>query len=132
MILYYLLGLASAFIFSEWGGFLPTVLIVGVAAALVVEASIKRIYVLAFVLGIFHDLINGTLLGMTAIYLLIAVWGMLFVQKKFRKSLKTEDLSLVYKALDKAAKVNLIKKNKASRVKSRLTHLMTKSVKAAS
>ena len=86
MILYYLLGLASAFIFSEWGGFLPTVLIVGVAAALVVEASIKRIYVLAFVLGIFHDLINGTLLGMTAIYLLIAVWGMLFVQKKFRKS----------------------------------------------
>ena len=32
-----------------------------------------------------------------------------------------EALSMVYKALDKAAKTNLIKKNTASRLKSRLT-----------
>jgi small subunit ribosomal protein S20 len=34
-----------------------------------------------------------------------------------------EKLSAVYKALDKAAKTNLLKKNTASRLKSRLTKL---------
>lgn len=52
--------------------------------------------------------------------------------KKFKKMLKAEDLSWVYKKSDKAAKVHLITKNKAARLKSRLTHLMAKSVKAAS
>jgi len=42
-------------------------------------------------------------------------------------------LSTVYKLLDKAAKTNLIKKNKASRLKSRLTNqLKTKSTKTSS
>ena len=36
------------------------------------------------------------------------------------------ELPKVYKALDKAAKVNLIKKNKASRLKSRLSKLLDK------
>lgn len=54
------------------------------------------------------------------------------VIKRFKKSLKAEDLSLVYKKLDKAAKVNLIKSKKADRLKSRLTHLMARSVKTAS
>lgn len=36
------------------------------------------------------------------------------------------DLSKVYKTLDKAAKVNLIKKNTASRLKSRLSKLLKK------
>lgn len=35
-----------------------------------------------------------------------------------------KQLSLVYKKLDKAAKTNLIKKNKAGRLKSRLTRLL--------
>lgn len=35
-----------------------------------------------------------------------------------------EYLSEVYKKLDKAAKINLIKKNKASRLKSRLSRLI--------
>ena len=35
-----------------------------------------------------------------------------------------EYLSQVYKKLDKAAKINLIKKNKASRLKSRLSRLI--------
>ena len=50
--------------------------------------------------------------------------------KRFKKDLKSETLSLVYQSLDKAAKMNLIKKNKASRLKSRLSHLIAKSVKA--
>lgn len=54
------------------------------------------------------------------------------VIKKFKKSMNAEGLSLVYKKLDKAAKSNLIKKNKAARLKSRLTHLMTRSSKIAS
>ena len=37
-----------------------------------------------------------------------------------------ETLSKVYKALDKAAKTNLIKKNTASRLKSRLTKSINK------
>lgn len=37
-----------------------------------------------------------------------------------------EFLSQVYKKLDKAAKINLIKKNKAARLKSRLTKLLNK------
>ncbi|MFH1392946.1 MAG: 30S ribosomal protein S20 [Patescibacteria group bacterium] len=37
-----------------------------------------------------------------------------------------EALSKVYKALDKAAKTNLIKKNTASRLKSRLTKTVNK------
>lgn len=42
-------------------------------------------------------------------------------------------LSTVYKLLDKAAKTNLIKKNKASRLKSRLTNqLKAKSTKTSS
>ena len=35
-----------------------------------------------------------------------------------------KQISLVYKKLDKAAKVNLIKKNTASRLKSRLSKLL--------
>jgi len=37
-------------------------------------------------------------------------------------------LPALYKALDKAAKTNAIKKNKASRLKSRLTKLIAKTV----
>lgn len=51
--------------------------------------------------------------------------------KKYKKLAQAGDLKSaqkelpkVYKALDKAAKVNLIKKNKASRLKSRLTKLI--------
>jgi len=40
-----------------------------------------------------------------------------------------EHLKLVYKNLDKVAKVNLIKKNKASRLKSRLTAYLNKKSK---
>lgn len=38
-------------------------------------------------------------------------------------------LSEVYKKLDKAAKINLIKKNKAGRTKSRLSHLLIRASK---
>lgn len=42
-------------------------------------------------------------------------------QKKLKTVLKkSSDLSAIYKAVDKAAKVNLIKKNKANRLKSQL------------
>lgn len=47
------------------------------------------------------------------------------VQAKNLKAAQAE-LPKVYKALDKAAKVNLIVKNKASRLKSRLTALVNK------
>ncbi len=53
--------------------------------------------------------------------------------KKYRKLVQAGDLKSaqnelpkVYKILDKTAKVNLIKKNKASRLKSRLTALVNK------
>jgi small subunit ribosomal protein S20 len=53
--------------------------------------------------------------------------------KKFISQKNTElalqQLSLVYKKLDKAAKVNIIKKNTASRLKSRLTMLFNKTPK---
>lgn len=61
--------------------------------------------------------------------------------KKYRRLLashKTEEaktaLSQVYKTLDKAAKTNVIAKNKAARLKSRLTKLLynTKSKSASS
>lgn len=48
--------------------------------------------------------------------------------KKYKKLIEAknikeaeEQLKLIYKKLDKAAKTNLIKKNRASRLKSRLT-----------
>ncbi|HOF50272.1 MAG TPA: 30S ribosomal protein S20 [Candidatus Colwellbacteria bacterium] len=41
-------------------------------------------------------------------------------------------LPSLYKTLDKAAKANLIKQNKSSRLKSRLTQSMAKSVKTSS
>lgn len=41
-----------------------------------------------------------------------------------KKEKAKEYLSQVYKKLDKAAKVNLIKKNKANRLKSRLSRLI--------
>lgn len=44
----------------------------------------------------------------------------------------TVKLSAAYKALDKAAKTKVIEKNKADRLKSRLTHLVAKSTKASS
>lgn len=52
--------------------------------------------------------------------------------KKFQKNLSPADLSAAYKKLDKAAKVHLIHRNKAGRLKSQLTQLMTKSVNASS
>ena len=51
--------------------------------------------------------------------------------KNYKKLVASKDLDSakkelpkIYKALDKAAKVNVIKKNKASRLKSRLTKLI--------
>ncbi len=46
--------------------------------------------------------------------------------KEFKKAPKAESLMLVYQRLDKAAKANLIVKNKASRLKSRLSKLVAK------
>lgn len=53
------------------------------------------------------------------------------VLKKYKKLVLAKDfkaaqeqLRLVFKALDKSAKVNLIKKNTASRLKSRLSKLL--------
>ena len=55
------------------------------------------------------------------------------VLKEYKKLLEAKDkekakdtLKLVYKKLDKAAKVNLIKKNTASRMKSRLSKKLAK------
>ena len=41
-------------------------------------------------------------------------------------------LRLIYKKLDKAAKRNIFKKNKSSRLKSRLTRLLNKKLKTTS
>jgi len=46
----------------------------------------------------------------------------------FRKNPNAANLNAVYKAVDKAAKTNVIHRNKASRLKSRLSKLL-KSVK---
>lgn len=43
-----------------------------------------------------------------------------------RKAPTAEALKVAYKALDKAAKTNVIHKNKASRLKSRLSKLLAK------
>lgn len=48
----------------------------------------------------------------------------LAAEKKIQEAAK--QLSLVYKKLDKAAKANLIKKNTAARLKSRLTKLLSR------
>ena len=48
------------------------------------------------------------------------------VLKAYKKVPSQEQLSKVYKALDKTAKVGLIKKNTASRLKSRLSKLVSK------
>jgi len=46
--------------------------------------------------------------------------------KKFKKAPSAELLSQVYKKLDKAAKTNVIHKNRAARLKSRLSQLLKK------
>lgn len=55
--------------------------------------------------------------------------------KQFKKEIAAKNfdtakdiLPRIYKALDKAAKVNSIKKNKASRLKSRLTVSLSKNI----
>jgi len=48
------------------------------------------------------------------------------------KGLLQDSLSTAYRALDKAAKTKLIKKNKANRLKSKLAQRITKSSKASS
>ncbi|MCL5017459.1 MAG: 30S ribosomal protein S20 [Patescibacteria group bacterium] len=55
---------------------------------------------------------------------LIKDYKKLVAAKDLKKA--EEKLPSVYKALDKAAKTNLIKKNNASRTKSRLTKLINK------
>ncbi len=61
---------------------------------------------------------------------LVVGYRKLVVAKKVDEALKS--LPLVFKALDKAAKSKVIEKNKASRLKSRLTQLTNKSTKASS
>lgn len=46
------------------------------------------------------------------------------VLKTYKKSPSADQLAKVFQTLDKAAKVNLIKKNTASRLKSRLSRLL--------
>lgn len=57
----------------------------------------------------------------------IKVFRKLVDQNKLKEA--EEQLKLVYKNLDKAAKVNLIKKNKSSRLKSRLSAYLNKKSK---
>lgn len=59
--------------------------------------------------------------------------------KQYRRLIaagKTEEakqyLPSLYKTLDKAAKANLVKQNKSSRLKSRLAQLIARSVKTSS
>jgi small subunit ribosomal protein S20 len=61
-----------------------------------------------------------------------AVTGLrkLVVAKRMDDAAKA--LPSVFKALDKAAKTKVIEKNKASRLKSRLSQLISKSTKASS
>jgi small subunit ribosomal protein S20 len=47
------------------------------------------------------------------------------VLKTYKKFPSAESLSKVFQSLDKAAKTNLIKKNTASRLKSRLSKLLS-------
>lgn len=47
--------------------------------------------------------------------------------KKARKSPTTKTISAAFRALDKAAKHNVVHSNKASRLKSRLARLLRKS-----
>ncbi len=54
----------------------------------------------------------------------------LVVSKKIEEAVKA--LPAVFKALDKAARTKVIEKNKASRLKSRLSQLINKSTKASS
>lgn len=61
---------------------------------------------------------------------LVTGYKKLAANKNFEEAKKA--LPLIYKALDKAAKTNVIAKNKASRLKSRLSQLITKSTKASS
>ena len=49
----------------------------------------------------------------------------------FRKSPTAANLQAVYKAADKAAKTNVIHKNKAARIKSRLAKMLAKRTPAA-
>lgn len=51
--------------------------------------------------------------------------------KKTRKEKSDKNLKAVFSALDKAVKVNLIHKNKAARLKSRLTKNASKEAPAA-
>ncbi len=54
----------------------------------------------------------------------------LIAAKKFEEAAKA--FPAVFKALDKAAKTKVIEKNKASRLKSRLAQLTSRSTKASS
>lgn len=60
----------------------------------------------------------------------IKVYRKLIAEKKLEEAKKL--LSSVYKTLDKAAKVSVIAKNKASRLKSRLAQLIAKSSNTSS
>ncbi len=60
----------------------------------------------------------------------VVTFRKLVVAKKNEEAAKI--LPLVFKALDKAAKAKVIEKNKASRLKSRLSQLINKSTKASS
>ena len=60
----------------------------------------------------------------------VVTFRKLVTAKKIEEAAKT--LPLVFKALDKAAKAKAIEKNKASRLKSRLSQLINKSTKASS
>lgn len=67
----------------------------------------------------------GNLIYKNKIKSLIKETKLLVAQKKTKEA--KDLLPQLYKALDKAAKVNVIKKNTASRVKSRITKLIAKS-----
>ena len=60
----------------------------------------------------------------------VKLFRKLVAGKKFDEAAKA--LSTTFKALDKAARTKVIEKNKASRLKSRLSQLISRSTKASS
>lgn len=55
---------------------------------------------------------------------LVQIKGYKAAIKNFKKSPTAENLSKLFQVLDKVAKNNIIRKNKASRIKSRLSKLI--------
>lgn len=106
MWIFYLAALISVFLQSISRNFFWPIIVVGIAAEMVPNPAV--VYTLAAASGILSDVVIGRTVGESALFLLAAALFLLYLNRRFKRSLKIAITAIiVMEVIYRALVVNL-------------------------